>query len=776
MNIRRWSLLGAALPIVAIAPAMTPLPALASNKTVNVSGSLTGMTTSPLTLTPDFSQSINDYAVWCQAGSNTITLHFTGVTPTSATVTVTENQAIVVQATSGTSTTQYWIRCLPHDFPHLAVNRPGNPPAGWYLTGNVNSPQTAGSSLYAMVLDNHGTPVWYQLAPKGSINVELLPNNTIAWMALNGPGVGADPTVGYYLYRLDTQTASYVIAPVLPTDPHELLQLPNGHRMVISTPVRSGMNLGPLGPNFDTANGRIIDCVVQEMDSHGALVWRWNASDHVGINEFNVGYSPAPVKAQNDQLAADLYHCNSVDVDVDASSPTSGDVLVSMRHTDAVYLIDRTTKKVTWRLGGDPANPNKDGATLLTILNDDEVRPYAQHDARFQSNGHVSLYDDHTGQAGAARGVEYAIDMSATPATATLNWQYKSPSGTYANATGSFRRYANGTDNLVGWGFKGGQMFDEVDEKGNLLFNMSFPNKEMEYRAVKVPTSAIDINLMRKTAGLPPAAVTSWKSLGGSLTSGPGATSWGSTRRDVFGRGTDGRLWHKSWNGTSWSGWEALGGQIAPGTGPAAVSWGVGRLDVFVQGVDHGLYHKWHDAAGWHGFEPLLGTLTSSPAAASWAPGRIDVVVVGTDGAFWHRSYSGGLWQGWDRIGGQVKNDPAAASWGTNRLDIFGRGSDDQVWHAFWAGSGWSGFDALGGAPDTGVGATSSSAGQIDIVITSSAHVPQRLEFKGGSWQSWQSLDGATSFTPAISDRGTGKEDVFVTGSNNAAWYTPLTP
>ena len=49
-----------------------------------------------------------------------------------------------------------------------------------------------------------------------------------------------------------------------------------------------------------------------------------------------------------------------------------------------------------------------------------------------------------------------------------------------------------------------------------------------------------------------------WESLGGVLTSGPGVSSWGNGRLDVFVRGTDSALWHKSFQGV-WSGWGSPG-------------------------------------------------------------------------------------------------------------------------------------------------------------------------------------------------------------------------
>jgi hypothetical protein len=83
-----------------------------------------------------------------------------------------------------------------------------------------------------------------------------------------------------------------------------------------------------------------------------------------------------------------------------------------------------------------------------------------------------------------------------------------------------------------------------------------------------------------------------WESLGGTLTSGPGVSSWASGRLDTFVRGTDGAMYHK-WFSGGWSGWESLGGGLLNPLGPAAVSWGFNRIDTFVVGTDSQLYHKW---------------------------------------------------------------------------------------------------------------------------------------------------------------------------------------
>src|SRR5947209_849899 len=132
--------LAAALALVAaLCLAIIPKSAHAATSAhevyVHVKGGPVGrITASPVPLTPGFSQSIHDYTLRCQAGSNTITLTLTaqrGVIQVadkrghtvSVAVPLVESQAAVVEAADpqspGGQPTQYWIRCLPHDFPQL---------------------------------------------------------------------------------------------------------------------------------------------------------------------------------------------------------------------------------------------------------------------------------------------------------------------------------------------------------------------------------------------------------------------------------------------------------------------------------------------------------------------------------------------------------------------------------------------------------------------------------------------------------------------------------
>jgi hypothetical protein len=268
---------------------------------------LAALGTSPLQLKPAFAPSIHDYYVRCAAGTNSLTIVMGAksggkaglVAPITTepkpsrldTVQLAESEAAVIAATDGVGgKSQYWIRCLPHDFPNIKVTRhpeAGAPTPGWYLTGTFGAP-----TAYAMILDTNGTPVWYRKANGGAaINVTPLGKNQVAYMNTSTQvGFRIDPAVVYDVYHLDTKQRTHIHTanPVVnPTDLHELQQLPNGNHLLLSYRLTRGVDLTGLHSNPPGhPNSTIADCVIQEVDPQGGLVWTWRGSDHIDpVNE-----------------------------------------------------------------------------------------------------------------------------------------------------------------------------------------------------------------------------------------------------------------------------------------------------------------------------------------------------------------------------------------------------------------------------------------------------------------------------------------------------------
>ena len=86
-----------------------------------------------------------------------------------------------------------------------------------------------------------------------------------------------------------------------------------------------------------SAQGQLYNPIFQEVDIQtGRLLSEWRGLDHIPISD-----SYLPVGDPFDYL-----HINSIAIDSD------GNLLVSARHTWAIYKIDRQTGEVIWQLGG----------------------------------------------------------------------------------------------------------------------------------------------------------------------------------------------------------------------------------------------------------------------------------------------------------------------------------------------------------------------------------------------------------------------------------------
>ena len=485
---------------------------------------------------PAFSPDIHDYSVRCAAGQNLFDVSLTASngasglasqpTPSPAlqtqtvSVAVTENQAVVAAASNGVATVEYWVRCLPNDFPLLQWTphpEAGSPPPGYYLIGTA-IPTTSG--CYAMVLDRNGVPVWYASAePIGGwcvFDVDSVVSGTISFDSL------ADSPAEFELHQLDPLATTTLAPNGLNTDLHELRILPNGNYLVISTPLQPGVDVTgmqlplPDGGTETLAGPQpIMACNLVEFRPDGTVAWSWKATDHFDAVADSVYPELFPYGPANSQLAIDPFHCNSIDVE-----PTSGDLLVSARQMDAIFYIERSTGRVVWKMGG--ARTSKDDATYVSVAD-----PFAlQHDARFQpdwssacsgGSGHISLFDDEVPDASApARAVVYDVavgagdggapsdggcaDGSVASGTATVAWQR--PGQGPSAAMGSFRILPDGS-RTIGWGLIPGLAFTEVDVGGNDLADLTFGDGNTTYRAIKVPLSAFDLGTLRSTAGLP---------------------------------------------------------------------------------------------------------------------------------------------------------------------------------------------------------------------------------------------------------------------------------
>jgi hypothetical protein len=468
-------------------------------------GSLRDLAVSPGALVPPFARDAHDYGVVCAAGDNS--WHIAAPPVPGATVTIAgadgsgnlvvhENDLvdITVQFPGG-STDHYFVRCLPHDFPTLAVDRPDDPTPGWYLLSSGLG-AAPGTGSYALILDDHGAPVWYHKTPQTVIDVKRLPNGHLAWTPLLGGAFGVNPTGAYEERNLDASLVRTWATVGTPTDHHELLPLSNGNMLMASYHFRSNVNVSALGASF-TSPANVVDAWIQEIRPDGTVAWEWHSEDHIAVAETRAQVDGVTIVFGTAQgPVVDLVHLNSLDAD-----PVTGNVVVSGRHVDAVFEIRRNPGglddgKVLWKLGG--SAPTDPATKDLTLVGDALDGPRRQHDARILPNGHISLFDNETSHAGApARGAEYALDLGA--GSATLVWQYARPDGANSPAQGSTRRLTDGSS-VVNWGVFT-DAFVDLEPFGHLALAVQQMPQGYSYRVVKEPKASFDVAALRQNAG-----------------------------------------------------------------------------------------------------------------------------------------------------------------------------------------------------------------------------------------------------------------------------------
>lgn len=508
---RTISLAAASVLLACALPALAPTAAAASPKPVTAPAAqptapkaapaadapVTSVTVTGADLTPAFDPSITDYAVWCQGIQNDLTFTINGE---AVPVSLAQDQAYQI-ASNGVT---YWFRCLPSDFPRSTTTWTGAATGGYYLTDTHARAHPGLEPTYVMIYDSHGTPVWYNKAPSGGLNVRRVSPTMLAWSPSSG-AVGSTPDSQLEFYDLTTGTVTKMGPSVGLLDLHEFIPTKSGGWAWFNTP-RIPVNVTT--KNDDTKQATTAaNCVLQEVDTNGNATWTWDASAHIPQDQaMNPIYT-----AQNWPLAGqqtwDPYHCNAIDQD-----PATGDYFISMRNQSAIYRISRATGDVLWQIGG------KNGGVAqqyFTVTGDPYGGFAAQHDIRIlrDAAGTITgftVFDNHYIFSGAptqtSRGVRYDLDLTAH--TAPYVSALSNPAGTTARYTGSYRigslndplLPAADTANLgevISWGHAGG--FSDF-ASGQLALNLTWPG-DRSYRTVKEPLSAFDINLLRQTAG-----------------------------------------------------------------------------------------------------------------------------------------------------------------------------------------------------------------------------------------------------------------------------------
>ena len=338
----------------------------------------------------------------------------------------------------------------------VRTQQPGLAPGSLFL-----APKRGPGQGGPLIVGDDGQPIWFLPLPDGRRATDFRVQEyggrrVLTWwegIATGGQGEG-EGIIADESYRVIARVRA---GNGLKADLHEFKLTPRGTALLTIYHTRNRDLRAFGGPR----RGRVIDGVVQEVDvASGRVLFQWRSMGTIGLLE---SYDRVPKGRE----PFDYVHINSVDMDA------AGDLLVSARHTNAVYKIRRSTGKVVWRLGGKRPSFRMERGTSIAL----------QHDARFEADGTIRIFDNSSRRLRKRSRVVW-IRVSTGAGTARLVREIHHPddvlSGTQANA-----QVLPGGHVLVGWGSQG--RISEFDAGGRLLLDLKLPHRWDTYRAYREP-------------------------------------------------------------------------------------------------------------------------------------------------------------------------------------------------------------------------------------------------------------------------------------------------
>lgn len=365
----------------------------------------------------------------------------------------------------------YRIRCLPTDFPAWRFRDFRQSAPGLFTVAFRASPE---SRPWVLVFDHRGAPRWWFNPPTRALWAQVLSDGSVSWARSFGDGYGLDRRMAHEVRSLSGELLRLVRTRGPIVDGHELRELSGGSYLVGSY-APEARNLTSFGGPADAA---IVAAQVQEIDRRGNVRWRWTSRGRIALAETGRWWRNVlanPRRRLQGRAAFDPVHINSIE------PRGRRQVVISTRHTDGVYGIDRESGEIAWKLGG------TETAESLRIVGDPAVRPFGgQHDARIERGGTLSVYDNGKDRPRRPRVAFYRLRPR--EGRAIYLGQLNDPAVRSSHCCGSARELPDGGW-LVSWGDN--PLVTAFDAEGRIAFRLRLAASS--FRAVPVPAGAVSI-------------------------------------------------------------------------------------------------------------------------------------------------------------------------------------------------------------------------------------------------------------------------------------------
>jgi hypothetical protein len=363
---------------------------------------------------------------------------------------------------------------LPADFPPMRFKSIRPMPFGLFVvtySGRDDRP-------WVIVFDTEGRPRWWFNPDTRALWGQIVRDGSVVWARSFGDGYGLDPRMAHEVRTESGKLLRLVKTGGSIVDGHEYRELPNGNVLLDSYVPETADLRRVGGPRRAT----IVSAEAQEVDPAGKVLWRWNSRGHIALSEtgrwwHSVLHNP---RRRLQREAFDPVHINSIE------PRGRGEVIVSTRHTDAVYGIDRSSGEIRWKLGGSTTGKS------LEVVGDPATKLLGgQHDARLDRYGRLTIFDNGKDRPRRPRVVFYKLDLAA--GKAIYKGQLNDPEVKRSHCCGSARELPGGGW-LVSWGDN--KLLTGFDRQGRIAFRLHLPAPT--FRAVPVPPRATSVRRLAR--------------------------------------------------------------------------------------------------------------------------------------------------------------------------------------------------------------------------------------------------------------------------------------
>jgi hypothetical protein len=364
---------------------------------------------------------------------------------------------------------------LPSDFPSWRFESLRPAPPGLFV---VTFSNPADERPWVIVFDTKGVPRWWYNPDTRTLWGQVLSDGDLVWARSFGDGYGLDPRMAHEVRTESGKLVRLVRTKGTIVDGHEYRELANGN-VLLDTYAPETADLRRFGGPKRAA---IASAEVQEVDPAGKVLWRWNSRGHIGLRETGRWWRSVLSNPRR-RLQREIFdpvHINSIE------PRGSGEVVISTRHTDAVYGIDRATGEINWKLGGTPTGKS------LRVTGDPATKLLGgQHDVRIDRRGRLTIFDNGKDRPRRPRVVFYRLDLGQRKAL--YRGQLNDPEVKRSHCCGSARETSDGGW-LVSWGDN--PLVTGFDREGRIAFRLHLPAST--FRAVPVPPGATSVAQLQR--------------------------------------------------------------------------------------------------------------------------------------------------------------------------------------------------------------------------------------------------------------------------------------